>query len=860
MALNGNGGIGLGITLQVDDLASGVLDKTTEAVARLEKGLDRLEKGLDRLDRLDRQSKKTAISVASVGKAIFNAGRGFLEAAWKLASGAGGELEAATHEIEHFGKATSEQMLDVNEAIFSSQNALMGFTALDSAKALKALAIETGDAQKALDQLSPALLYAGITGKSGEAGVKAMTAAMRMFPQEGKDAGEVVDRLAVSSELFHVKASEMSDALGRAGPAARAVGASMTDTAITIGLMRTGMGNLGKTSMATMAALRGMANPKFGSTLKGIGIAAKDAAGNAKSLPTIMGELADKVGKTGTITDKTRDAMRKAFGPQALPGLTAAIKDLAKGVTDSNGVLHKGADAVQYYYDKMQNNEGAARALLDAQLNTFKGQEKVLNSVITSLKQGLSAPLASALKPAVRELALAGAKILEYFSKMDPETKTFIAQATLLAGVLVTVLGAAFIFLGGPAALAVGALIAVGAALFAAYHQNLGGFADIVDSTLGRAMLAFRVFASLFTHNGGLNKGLFKELSKDPSLMEFVINVWVTFNKVKEFVKGLVEGFQSGVAKIRPALDGLGTAVKNLAEKFGIMSGAVDPLANGNALKRAGANGRNFGEQLAKIAEVAVKLATKLIELAGWVVDLGKKLFSGIDPVYAIKGVFIAFAAVKFFQIATGLKAIGAALGASNPAILAATIAVAGLLIAYKELDDYRAKQRAIENGLIADEHKKELESRKAELARKGGFNPQGPTLAPGAGVMLPDDQMPFSMFSQNRGGLAMPNWLPMGGGTAAITGLPPAAVTPVPGAMPVPTVPGAADMPAVAGAEAGAADRGSLLAGMTDVMKNTKPAPVNVTTTIEAHVDEGVLFSAHKRFTTDQADRDGQH
>jgi TP901 family phage tail tape measure protein len=605
VALNGNGGIGLGITLQVDDLASGVLDKATEAVARLEKGLDRL----------DRQSQKTATSVASVGKAIFNAGRGFLEGAWKLASGAGGELEAATHEIEHFGKATSEQMLDVNEAIFSSQNALMGFTALDSAKALKALAIETGDAQKALDQLSPALLYAGITGKSGEAGVKAMTAAMRMFPQEGKDAGEVVDRLAVSSELFHLKASEMSDALGRAGPAAQAVGASMTDTAITIGLMRTGMGNLSKTSMAAMAALRGMANPKFGSTLKGIGIDAKDAAGNAKSLPTIMGELADKVGKTGTITDKTRDAMRKAFGPQALPGLTAAIKDLAKGVTDSNGVLHKGADAVQYYYDKMHDNEGAARALLDAQLDTFKGQEKVLNSVITSLKQGLSAPLASALKPAVRELALAGAKILEYFSKMDPETKTFIAQATLLAGVLVTVLGAAFIFLGGPAALAVGALIAIGAALFAAYHQNLGGFADFVDTSVKRVMLVFRALASLFTHDGGLSKGLFDELSNDPGLLNFVLNVYVAFNKVKAFVMGFVDGFQAGLARVQPVFDALADSFKRVAQAFGFMSDEVDVDKNAASLKSAGEAGKWFGDMLANAASVIARVFTAALDI-----------------------------------------------------------------------------------------------------------------------------------------------------------------------------------------------------------------------------------------------------
>ncbi len=821
---------------------SGVLDGANEAVRRLHEGIGRL----------DSASGRAMASLAGVGGALFSAGRGFLEGAFKMAE-SGAPFEQAMHDVERYSKATEAGMVEMNEAVFSSKNALMGFNAADSALALKELSRETGSVKGALDQLEPALLLAGIAGKSAEGGAKGLGVLLRSFHVEGKDAGEAVDRLAVGAKQFHVTAAEMEGSLGRVARGAQVVGASMTDAVITLGLMRSGLPTLGQAAAAANMAFMRMGDAKVSAALKKIGVDTKDAHGALLPLPAVLGQLAEKTEK---MTDAERaSALGKAFGARSAGAMTAAIKDLQKGVEDSTGHVHKGADAVKYLYEQMAHSEGAARRSRDAMLDTFAGQEKVIKASVESIKTGLAAPLAGALKPIVGAVADGLAKVVEFFASVDQPTKTFVAQAVLVAGVVVTVLGAAFMVLGGPATLAVLALAAAGGALFEAYRTNLGGFADWVHDTVGRATLAFRALASLLS-KGGMSLDLFEELRADPSLMAFVLNVFVWVNKAKAWFGGLADGFSEGVARIKPALDALGVALSDLAARFGFVSGAVDPLANGTALTAAEANGKSLGEQLALVAEAAAKVATVVVELVDGAVQLAKFVGGAVDPVTALKVAFAAFVALKFASMVSGFASFTSSLASGNPAIAATTLAILALSAAYStysSLQEKYGKDKAGAAWWMNAKHNLGVTDDSEYWKQRNAMGGKGdPASIPGTYEYAHRSEAAYGGDDSSRA-------LPAAPPPAATYGPPePNSST----AVPLPAPPTGGDgSPFPAGEAAGGEQVGPTVAalqGAADAVRASSSRPMTLTSSTTIVLDSEVLATKMDEYRANQSDRGG--
>jgi TP901 family phage tail tape measure protein len=837
--LNAGGNVLLGFTLEAQDAMSGILDKATAAVARLREGLGKL----------DAISMRAQAGLATLGLSLFNAGRGFLEGAFDLAAKVGGPFEEAMQQAQYWTGATEDQFRDMHEAVFSAKNALLGFNATDAAKALQDLSRETGNAREALDQLEPALLLAGITSRSAEAGAKQLHQTLRVFAIEGKDAGETVDRIAVAAKLFHTPAGEMADAIGRTARGAKVMGASMTDAAVTMGILKSGSRSLGESAMMRMG------NAKVSAALEKIAPGAKNADGSLRPLPAVLGLIADNTLKL-TETEQ-KNALTKAFGARAAGDMLRSMKDLAKGIDDGQGHLLKGSEAVKYLYEQMQNSEGAARKMRDAMLDNFLGQEKVMKAAIESLKTGIAGPLASALKPVVALFADATAKAVEFFAKIDPKTKTFIAQAVLLAGVLVTVLGAAFVFLGGPATLAVLALVAAGAALYEAYQTNLGGFADWVHDTFDRVALAFRALSSLFS-KGGLSLDLFDALQKDPALMNFVLNVYVWVQRAINFFKGLGEGFAAGIQRVKPHFDAFVASLEKLAAKFGIVVGAVDPIANGNAFTGAGEQGRSLGEKLADVAGIVADLAGKVADVIGGIVDFGRMLDNNVGIVNLFKGALAALAAVKLAQAAAGVAEFGKALLTANPYVLAATAAVIALTAAYTrfhELEEKYGKGKGMAAWWMNAKHNLGITSdaeywkQRDEMGGKGDARDQPGTYAYA-------HRMEKAFGGPGVPGVDLPPAPP-----STPVPVEPLASMPPPAeplaSMPPPESPVPASMPAVAAAEPPAEAVGPLQS-VADAVRAVADRPIVVESRSTLVCDGEVLTTIVERHQASQADRSG--
>ncbi len=487
---------------------------------------------------------------------------------------------------------------------FSPTQAIEGMTALSSA------GLEVRDV---LNTIGPTLKFAqAAAGKLTTEQASNLTAqAMAMFSVGSNQVGGMLDMMAKSADRFAMNIEDLPLGLANASRGTNALGASMDDTLISFGLMRKMMPRVESAGTAVGVAMESLAKKDVQQKLRSIGVAVEGAEGKFRPFLDIVGDMLPELTK---MTQVQRAAfLQTTFGADAVQGLGAVFKQLEDGVTDSNGKLLKGADAIGFLRNEMKNSTGALDKLAAAASTGFVGAMEKLGAKTKTAAIALGEEWGKLVSPMVDAVGNGVAGAVALFDGLGTGAKRAIAVVTLGAAGLAAV----FALAGGPVTLVLGAIVAGIAGIKYAVDNNIGGLGDKFASW-GRSMkLAWEGISQLFSQ-GGFSGAVRGELNKaeNAGIKQFAITVFVWGNRIKNFFAGIAEGFSVGMERAGPAFTAFGAALERVGVALGLTA-ENDPAANVDAWAKAGAVGAKIGGMLAGALEWVAKTITKVLDFAG---------------------------------------------------------------------------------------------------------------------------------------------------------------------------------------------------------------------------------------------------
>jgi hypothetical protein len=245
-------------------------------------------------------------------------------------------------------------------------------------------------------------------------------------------------------------------------------------------------------------------------------------------------------------------------------------------------------------------------------------------SLADALRSVVDSPFGQWLLPVVGGLSAAVIGLTAFSAAMWAATKTGPLLSKSLAPAKAAILG-----LGWP----VLTVIAAVALLYAAYRNNFGGIADVIDRWYKNIRLVVNgviaVFKSLIGTTGEIRGELAKEI-KAAGLEGFVTTVSKVVYRVKKFFQGVREAFD-----FSPAIAALTPAILKLRSVFDALS-AVFARLFGSEVTSATDSFTSFGQVVGYIATgalaaiaTAINLAASALSVVADLINLIAALFRG---------------------------------------------------------------------------------------------------------------------------------------------------------------------------------------------------------------------------------------
>lgn len=307
---------------------------------------------------------------------------------------AGMSFEAAMSQVEAVSGATGEDLEQLT-AKAEEMGAKTKFSATQSAEAFNYMAMAGWKTEDMLSGIEGIMNLAAASGEDLATTSDIVTDALTAMGYSAKDSGKLADVMAAASSNANTNVSMMGQTFQYAAPIVGALGYSMEDTAVQIGLMANAGIKGEKAGTALRSVLTRLSAPpkECAQALADLGIELTDSNGKMKSLDGVMGELR-KAFANMSETEQTATAKHIA-GQEAMSGLLAIVnaapadyKKLKKAVEGSSGAAQKMADTMN---DNVQGAMTIFKSQVEGvQISLFKKLEPALRSAIKAASDMVS--------------------------------------------------------------------------------------------------------------------------------------------------------------------------------------------------------------------------------------------------------------------------------------------------------------------------------------------------------------------------------------------------------------------------------------------------------------------------------------
>ena len=518
-------------------------------------------------------------------------------------------FESAMSEVSAISGSTGSDLEDLSDKALE-MGAKTKFSASEAAEAMKYMAMAGWKTEEMLSGIEGIMSLAAASGEDLATTSDIVTDALTAFGLSAKDAGMFSDVLAAASSNANTNVSMLGESFKYVAPVAGALGYSVQDTSIALGLMANSGIKASQAGTALRTILTNMAKPTdtVKAAMKKLGLSLTDSEGQMKSLSDIMGDL--RSGFASLTEAEQANVAASLAGKEGMSGLLAIVNASEKDYQKLAEAIYGSKDAAEQMAATMQDN--------------LSGQIVILKSTI----EGLLISIGNLLLPLIKDAVTSIQEVASWLNNLTESQKATIVQVagfvaalgplllilgkivSAFGGIVTSIQGASGAFGAlkaviagvtggfGPILAMIAAVVAAIVALKVTWDTNFMGIQEktaemaealqgIFEAIVGHAQSFFQLLLSLWESNWGNCRDIFSAIWEGiqvifESFLDVLVN---TFQLFQNIFTGNWEGawqnvlnigssiWRAIVAFIEAALKSIIVAVVNIGS--GLYSAAV---------------------------------------------------------------------------------------------------------------------------------------------------------------------------------------------------------------------------------------------------------------------------------------------
>lgn len=607
-------------------------------------------------------SKKVTLPIVGVGTAAIKTTADF---------------DAAMAEVQAISGASGKELGDLRD-MAKEMGRTTKFSASESAEAFKYMAMAGWDTDDMLNSISGVMNLAAASGEDLGSVSDIVTDSMTAFGMEADKTSTVikdgvakevsncsrfVDVLAAASNKSNTNVAMLGESFKYVAPVAGAMGYSVEDTAVALGLMANSGIKASQSGTALRTLLVNMAKPteKMATAMDILGLNLENSDGSAKSLMEVMQDLRKGFGEGTMDAEEFSQEMAKLQqmlddGTLSQEGYEDAVQDLTTAMYGAEGaekarlaamlagkegmagllaIVNTGEDDFNDLSEAIYNSNGTAEEMSRIMNDNLQGDIYTLKSAV----EALMISLGEVMMPIARKVVQVITDIVNWLNSLSDGTKRTIVVIAAVAA-------------------AVGPLLIAGAKIIKLFTTVGGAFKTITGAVKGVSTAVSGVSSSfgglsgvLSAIGGAITPAAVGIAAAIAVVVAAVVDLWKTSEPFRDAVIGafekVKESLTGALKKIKDAVAPLWEAIKNLGSSF-------YDLYEGSGLK-------SLVELLASLAAtlIGTGLSVLIDTLGSALAGLAQVLTGAVEIISGVLDVIVGLVTLDFDRVKKGFEGIG---------------------------------------------------------------------------------------------------------------------------------------------------------------------------------------------------------
>lgn len=341
-------------------------------------------------------SKISKIATTGLGVAVGNAMTKVAGKVGEIGTAAikvGMTFEAEMSKVSAISGATGDELSSLTDKA-KEMGAKTKFSAAESAQAMEYMAMAGWKTADMLNGIEGIMNLAAASGENLATTSDIVTDALTAFGLSAQDSTHFADVLAAASSNANTNVSMMGETFKYVAPVAGALGFSVEDCGVAIGLMANSGIKAGQAGTSLRQMLSRLTNPtkEVQTAMNTLGLSLTDSVGNVKSLDTVMSDL--RSGFSGLSKAEQTQIATSLAGQEAMSGLLA--------------IVNASDEDFNKLKDSIYNADGAAAEMAATMQDNLAGQITILKSGL----EGLGISIYESVEVPLKNLASVGVKAI----------------------------------------------------------------------------------------------------------------------------------------------------------------------------------------------------------------------------------------------------------------------------------------------------------------------------------------------------------------------------------------------------------------------------------------------------------------